>query len=47
MDIQMGTYKIRILLKTNYSELLKVTFRKKNNYDYIGVLQPINEKTHY
>ena len=42
----MGTYKIRILLKTNYSELLKVTFRKKN-YDYIGVLQPINEKTHY
>lgn len=26
----MGTYKIRILLKKkNYSELLKVTFRKK------------------
>ena len=37
MGIQMGTYKIRILFKKNYSELLKVTFRKKKLWLHRGI----------
>jgi len=33
----METYKIRILLKKNYSELLKVTFREKKLWLHRGI----------